>query len=173
MITPDELQASWRTFNTRYFDNALSPIPIIWSPRLTSSAGLFITEGLRAPLRSSNVRFERRLIRLSIALLSNQPLAELDSTLAHEMIHQWQYDVLKCKPDHGEDFRRMMSAMNRSGLSVTVRHSLADGVRSLCRYTWHCLRCGQVYHRHRRTIRPGRHRCGTCFGFLRELSADN
>ncbi len=173
MLTPDELQASWRIFNGRYFDNALSPISIIWSPRLTSSAALFITEGPRTPLRSSDVRFERRLIRLSIPLLSNQPPAELDSTLAHEMIHQWQYDVLKRRPDHGDDFRRMMAAMNRSGFSITVRHSLADGVRSLRRYTWHCLRCGQVYHRHRRTIRPGRHRCGTCSGLLRELPAEN
>jgi predicted SprT family Zn-dependent metalloprotease len=172
VLTSDELQACWREFNSRYFNDVLSPIPIMWSPRLTSSAGLFITGRPRTPLRSSSLSSEHRLIRLSIPLLSNQPLAEVHSTLAHEMIHQWQYDVRKRKPDHGNDFRGMMSAMNRYGLSITVRHSLA-GVRSLCRYTWHCLRCGKVYHRHRRTIRPARHRCGTCSGFLRELPAEN
>ena len=169
MLTSDELQACWREFNARYFHNALPPVPIMWSTRLTSSAGLFITGKLRTSLRSPQLSYEHRLIRLSIPLLLNEPLAELHSTLAHEMIHQWQYDVRKRRPDHGDDFRRMMSAMNRYGLSITVRHSLGAGIRNLCRYTWHCLRCGQVYHRHRRTIRAARHRCGTCFGFLREL----
>lgn len=173
MLTSDELQACWREFNARYFHHALSPIPIVWSTRLTSSAGLFITRGLHASVRSSRLSFEHRLIRLSIPLLMNQPLADVHSTLAHEMIHQWQHDVLKRKPDHGDNFRRMMPAMNQSGLSITVRHSLGAGIRSLCRYTWHCLGCGQVYRRHRRTIRPARHRCGTCSGLLRELPAEN
>jgi predicted SprT family Zn-dependent metalloprotease len=172
MLTPDELQACWRQFNTRYFNGALSPIPILWSPRLTASAGLFITERLRTPVGSPEL-IAHCLIRLSIPLLFDQPLAEVHSTLAHEMIHQWQYDIRKRKPDHGDDFRQMMSAMNRSGLGITVRHSLADGVRTLSRYIWRCLDCGQVYHRHRRTIRPARHRCGTCSGLLRELAAEN
>jgi predicted SprT family Zn-dependent metalloprotease len=171
MLTSDALQACWREFNARYFHNALSPVPIMWSTRLTSSAGLFITGKLRTSLRSPQLSYEHRLIRLSIPLLLNEPLAELHSTLAHEMIHQWQYDVRKRRPDHGDDFRRMMSAMNRYGLSITVRHSLGAGIRNLCRYTWHCLGCGQVYHRHRRTIRPARHRCGACSGLLRELQA--
>ena len=172
MLTSDEVQASWREFNSRCFNDALSPIPIMWSPRLTSSAGLFITGRLRSPLRSCDLGFEHRLIRLSIPLLFNQPLTEVYSTLAHEMIHQWQYDVRQHKPNHGEDFRAMMSAMNRYGLRITVRHSLGDRVRALCRHTWRCLQCGQVYHRHRRTIRLRRHRCGTCSGLLRELPAE-
>jgi len=109
-----------------------------------------------------------RLIRLSIPLLYNQPAAEVQSTLAHEMIHQWQYDVRKRRPDHGEDFRRVMATMNEAGLSVTIRHSLTDNVTALFRYTWRCVRCGRVYHRHRRTIRPSRHRCGACAGSLQE-----
>ncbi|HEY3197818.1 MAG TPA: SprT-like domain-containing protein [Nitrospirales bacterium] len=199
MLTPEQLQGWWRELNARYFGNVLPPIPIVWSARLTSSAGLFINKvGPRAPLLStghppspgaflssdvsaelrSNRRApsrdgvsERRLIRLSIPLLSNQPESEVKSTLAHEMIHQWQYDVRKHRPDHGEDFRRIMAAMNLDGLRITVRHSLTADVAALCRYTWRCVQCGQLYHRHRRTIRPNRHRCGACTGRLQELTS--
>ena len=185
MLTPEELQAWWRELNARYFADLLPPIPIVWSPRLTSSAGLFINRvGPRAPLLSSGHPpspgaprrapsrdgvSEHRLIRLSIPLLSNQPAAEVHSTLAHEMIHQWQYDVRKRRPNHGDDFRRTMAAMNRDGLGITVQHSLTADVAALSRYTWQCVRCGRLYLRHRRTIRPNRHRCGTCTGRLLEL----
>ena len=170
MLTPEELQAWWRELNARYFENLLSPIPIVWSRRLTSSAGLFINRvGPRAPLSSSAPLSEHRLIRLSIPLLSNQTATEVHNTLAHEMIHQWQYDVRKRRPNHGDDFRRIMAAMNRDGLAITVRHSMTADVAALSRYTWQCVRCGQLYLRHRRTIRPNRHRCGACTGRLQEL----
>ena len=200
MLTPEELQAWWRELNARYFEDLLPSIPIVWSPRLTSSAGLFINRvGPRAPLSSyghpptpgaispsqpepagtgpfpagrapsRDGVSEHRLIRLSIPLLSDQSETEVHSTLAHEMIHQWQYDVRKHRPDHGEDFRRIMAAMTHTGLQITVRHSLTAGVAALCRYTWQCVQCGRLYHRHRRTIRPNRHRCGACTGRLREL----
>ena len=169
MLTPEALQAWWRDLNVRYFADGLPPIPIIWSQRLTSSAGLFLyTVGPRAPMISSETFAKHRLIRLSIPLLYNQPAAEVRGTLAHEMIHQWQYDVRKRRPDHGEDFHRVMATMNGAGLGVTIRHSLTGNVTGLFRYTWHCVRCGRVYHRHRRTIRPSRHRCGACAGSLRE-----
>ena len=170
MLTPEELQAWWRELNARYFADLLPPIPIVWSPRLTSSAALFInTVGPRAALLSSASVPEHRLIRLSIPLLSDQPEAEVRSTLAHEMIHQWQFDIRRRRPDHGEDFRRTMTAMNQAGLRITVRHSLTADVAALCRYTWQCVQCGRLYHRHRRTIRPNRHRCGACTGRLQEL----
>jgi predicted SprT family Zn-dependent metalloprotease len=170
MLTPEQLQAWWRELNARHFADVLPPIPIAWSPRLTSSAGLFINKvGPRAALLASASFSEHRLIRLSIPLLSDQPETEVLSTLAHEMIHQWQYDVRKHRPDHGEDFRRIMAAMNHAGLQITVRHSLTAGVAALCRYTWQCVQCGRLYHRHRRTIRPNRHRCGACTGRLQEF----
>ena len=170
MLTPEELQAWWRDLNVRYFADELPPILIIWSQRLTSSAGLFLhTVGPRAPMIPSATCALRRLIRLSIPLLSNQRAAEVRSTLAHEMIHQWQYDVRQRRPDHGDDFRRVMATMNGAGLGVTIRHSLTDNVAALNRYAWHCVGCGRVYHRHRRTIQPARHRCGTCAGSLQEL----
>ena len=170
MLTPEQLQAWWRELNARFFRDPLPPIPIVWSSRLTASAGLFINKvGPRAALLSPASFSEHRLIRLSIPLLSDQPETEVQSTLAHEMIHQWQYDVRKHRPDHGEDFRRIMAVMNHAGLQITVRHSLTPGVAALCRYTWQCVQCGRLYHRHRRTIRPNRHRCGACTGRLQEL----
>jgi predicted SprT family Zn-dependent metalloprotease len=167
VFTIDQIQGIWQDFNRRYFGERLPPIQILWSRRLTASVGMFVSHmGPRAPHVHSG---ERRLIRLSIPLLKDQPEGELIGTLAHEMIHQWQYDVLKRRPDHGSEFHRMMAVMNRDGLGITIRHSLEKAVHALTKYTWRCTDCGRDYHRQRKTIRPGRHRCGQCLGKLREL----
>jgi predicted SprT family Zn-dependent metalloprotease len=97
---------------------------------------------------------------------------EIMNTLAHEMIHQWQYDILKRRPNHGPDFLRKMTEMNRDGaLAITIYHSLQNEVRTFTRFTWRCRRCGQVYRRQRRTIQPSRHHCGVCRGALQELGS--
>lgn len=174
-MEPAPLQQIWTELNRRHFKNVLPPIDIVWSRRLTGSAGLFVSRGgPRAPLAG----LRRRLIRLSAPLLqavrdATAREAELRGTLAHEMIHQWQFDVLKRRPNHGPDFRRKMEAMNRDGLEITIHHDLAEAVRPWLRYAWRCLACGQVYERQRRTIRPGRHRCGACRGRLKELITDS
>ncbi len=67
------------------------------------------------------------------------------------------------------DFRRLMEAMNRDGLGITISHSLDEAMQALAKYAWRCQECGRDYRRQRRTIRPGRHRCGVCRGKLREL----
>jgi predicted SprT family Zn-dependent metalloprotease len=106
-----------------------------------------------------------------VSLLQGQSEQEIIRTLAHEMIHQWQYDVLKRRPNHGPDFHRMKDILNREGYGVTVRHGLEQAVLSFSKYMWRCLNCGVAYHRQRRTIRPAVHRCGTCRGLLREISS--
>jgi predicted SprT family Zn-dependent metalloprotease len=117
---------------------------------------------------------QKRLIRLSTPLLQ-RPSAQGDgtlvSTIAHEMIHQWQFDVLKRRPNHGPDFCRKMTEMNHGGLGITIRHDLQEALRALIKHVWRCQRCGRSYERQRRTIRPGRHRCGACRGTLREVGA--
>ncbi|MEW6248302.1 MAG: SprT-like domain-containing protein [Nitrospirota bacterium] len=176
-LSAAHLQTTWAELNARYFRGTLPPIEIRWSARLTSSAGMFVSRvGPRARSGDgADTRPERRCIRLSIPLLRRPPKKrhgpeqEPLSTLAHEMIHQWQFDVLKRRPDHGPEFRRMMEAMNRDGLGVTIYHSLAKEVDALSRYAWRCQDCGRVYRRQRRTIHPRRHRCGACRGALREL----
>lgn len=167
----DRLQNAWRELNARYFQGRLAPIQLVWSRRLTASVGMFVSHvgpRTREPrLQAQNG--ERRLIRLSVPLLKDQPEEEVIGTLAHEMIHQWQYDILKRRPNHGPEFHRMMATMNRDGLGITIRHSLEKAVHALTKYTWRCTACGRDYHRQRNTIRPGRHRCGECLGKLHEL----
>ncbi|MBX3236810.1 MAG: SprT-like domain-containing protein [Nitrospiraceae bacterium] len=167
-----DLQTLWAHYNEQYFSGTLPPIPIIWSARLTSSVGMFVSRaGPRCPPdRVAAVGTERRCIRLSSKLLKQAGRErEIALTLAHEMIHQWQYDVLKRRPNHGADFRRMMDRMNEDGLGVTLYHSLGRDVEALARYVWRCEHCGHLYRRQRRTIRPNMHYCGACQGPLSEL----
>jgi predicted SprT family Zn-dependent metalloprotease len=175
MFTTDHIQKLWADLNGRYFHGALTPISIAWSRRLTSSAGLFVSRGgpravdVTQPANGPS----RCCIKLSRPLLAgetNGAELELTRTLAHEMIHQWQYDVLKRRPNHGADFRRMMDRMNQDGLSITIYHSLARETDALARYAWRCQNCGHIYRRQRRTIKPRRHQCGACRGPLKELA---
>jgi predicted SprT family Zn-dependent metalloprotease len=179
-VSSSQLIDIWRDLNRRYFESALSPIALVWSRRLTSSVGMFVSRtgprsswGERAMANTS-----KREIRLSLPLLTpllaNSPFGnnELISTLAHEMIHQWQYDILKRRPNHGPDFLRKMREMNRDGgLAITVYHALKKEVQALSRFAWRCGRCGRVYRRQRRTIQPRRHHCGSCRGVLHEISS--
>ena len=176
-LTASELTAIWCDLNQRYFAGALPSIDLRWSRRLTSSVGMFVSRGgPRSAWKRAGGRQPRREIRLSLPLLTpllaRSPYGrhELVSTLAHEMIHQWQFDLLKRRPNHGPDFLRKMTEMNRDGeLAITVYHSLQQEVLALARFTWRCRRCGRVYRRQRRTIKPRRHHCGTCRGSLQEL----
>ena len=115
-VAPHRLQELWLALNARYFNGALSPIRIFWSRRLTASAGMFVTRvGPRARRHNAtDTGTERRLIRLSLPLLLDQPEREIVVTLAHEMIHQWQFERLKRRPNHGPDFHHMMETMNRN-----------------------------------------------------------
>lgn len=166
------IQDEWNRLNAQYFGGALPAIQILWSSRLTASAGMFVSRvGPRAQAQDiGGTRSGHRLIRLSLPLLSDQPAREIVGTLAHEMIHQWQFDVLKRRPNHGRDFHRMMRIMNCDGLGITISHALDDAVQALAKYAWQCQQCGRDYRRQRRTIRPSRHRCGACRGRLREVA---
>ena len=174
----ESLQLEWRDLNKRFFAGLLPPIPIVWSRRLTSSIGLFVSRNgprSRRPHETKRPRSHRE-IRLSQPLLerltNRTPYAEQEmrNTLAHEMIHQWQFDVLKRRPNHGPDFLCKMTEMNRTGqLAVTIYHSLQKEVLALARFAWRCRECGRVYRRQRRTIEPKRHHCGSCRGSLQEL----
>ncbi len=171
-LSLEELQSLWSSLNASYFDSRLPPIDIQWSRRLTSSVGLFVS---RTGPRTLQVLPETRhgagrVIRLSVPLLREQPLDEIRGTLAHEMIHQWQFDVKKCHPSHGREFRRVMNLMNEDHLGITVYHALTKEVEALSKYTWQCQKCGREYHRQRKSLSPKTHRCGYCLGDLREVS---
>lgn len=175
-LSQEGLQALWRDLNARYFAGLLPPIAIVWSRRLTSSVGMFASRsGPRTP-QPASAGHCRREIRLSLPLLerlaerSAYAEQELLNTLAHEMIHQWQFDVLKRRPTHGLDFLRKMAEINRAGeIAVTTYHSLQKEVLALSRFAWRCVDCGRIYRRQRKTIEPRRHQCGSCRGALQEL----
>lgn len=168
------VQAMWQDLASRFFENRLPPITIEWSTRLTASAGLFVSQvGPRSRWVSSAYRHgDARVIRLSAPLLRGEPETELLGTLAHEMIHQWEYDIRKRRPSHGPTFREMMDQMNEAGLGISIRHQLNETVNALNRYAWQCKRCGMAYFRHRRTIVPARHLCSRCRGALVEVSLE-
>lgn len=179
LLRSTDVLASWERFNRQYFAGRLPPIPIQWSGRLTSSLGLFMSRvGPRTNVSESSLPDrDRRCIRLSLPLIGRMPTDRLSreelilNTLAHEMIHQWQYDILKRRPDHGPDFRRKMREINRHGsLNITIYHSLSNEVYALARHAWRCQRCGEVYRRLRRTIHPRLHVCALCHGPLKETS---
>ena len=181
-VTSQHLSQMWSELNGRYFAGLLPPIDLVWSRRLTSSVGLFVSQrGPRPRLDGNGLRPPtRREIRLSLPLLqqvvqrSEYGEQEILSTLAHEMIHQWQYDILKRRPNHGPDFLRKMTEMNRDGtLAITIYHSLQKEVLALTRFAWRCRQCGRVYRRQRRTIQPRRHHCGICRGSLQELGSSH
>ena len=173
----EHLSRLWTDLNARYFRGRLPPILVEWSARLTTSSGLFVSRvGPRTAVSDPSDRRPRRLIRLSLPLLrrlvSRSAYAEQEvvNTLAHEMIHQWQYDILKQRPDHRLGFLRKMREINRDGqVGVSLYHTLGDDVLALSRYRWRCLACGKEFSRTRRTIRPSRHRCGVCRGPLEEV----
>lgn len=170
-LSSKSIQTAWMQLNARYFEGALPPIEIQWSRRLTTSAGMFISRvGPRARRNGvADTNPSRRLIRLSAPLLRDQSEQEIIGTLAHEMIHQWQFDILKRRPNHGPDFRRIMAVMNRDGMGITIRHTLDEAVQALAKYLWQCQQCGRDYQRHRRSIRPSLHCCGACRGPLKEI----
>ncbi len=179
-LPTERLQKIWHDLNAQYFDAALPSIAIVWSRRLTSSVGMFVSRrGPRPRLNQEGLRPPaKREIRLSLPLLhqvvqrSAYGEQEILNTLAHEMIHQWQFDILKRKPNHGPDFLRKMTEMNRNGtLAITIYHSLQKEVLTLARFSWRCIQCGRVYRRQRKTIEPRRHQCGVCRGSLQELKS--
>jgi len=175
LLSSEELQAHWQHLNARYFAGSLPPIAMCWSRRLTSSVGMFASRGGPKAWYPAGNR-SRREIRLSLPLFERlaerTPYAEQEllNTLAHEMIHQWQFDVLKRRPDHGLEFLRKMAEINRSGeVAITTYHSLEKEVFALSRFAWRCKDCGRVYRRQRKSIQPKHHHCGACRGSLEEL----
>lgn len=169
-LSAEGLRSIWQALNASYFQQRLPAIEIQWSTRLTSSAGLFLSQtGPRTSRVAPEERHGKgRVIRLSVPLLRGRPLADIRTILAHEMIHQWQFDVKKWCPSHGREFRRIMALMNADGLEITIYHTL--GEEAIAKFTWRCVRCGHVYHRQRNTLSTKRHRCGWCRGLLQEIS---
>ncbi len=174
LVPLSSLQKMWQQLSAQFFDNRLPAIRIEWSTRLTASAGLFVSQvGPRSRWVPAAYRHgEARVIRLSAPLLRGQPETKLRGTLAHEMIHQWEYDICKRHPSHGPIFREKMDRMNDAGLGISICHQLNHTVEAFNRYAWECVRCGMSYRRQRRSIVPARHVCSECRGALVEVTLE-
>jgi hypothetical protein len=90
------LEAAHRRLNAEHFGAALGPIPIRLSGRMRTRLGELAVD-LRTG-RPTEIAISRRHLR-------RHPWDEVEHTLLHEMVHQWQAES-GLAVDHGRGFRR-------------------------------------------------------------------
>lgn len=90
------LETLHRELNRRHFDGTLGQIPIRLSARMRTRLGeLAVDTRTGRPVE----------IALSRRHLNRHPWAEVEHTVLHEMVHQWQAEA-GLPVDHGRTFRR-------------------------------------------------------------------
>jgi hypothetical protein len=106
----ERLRARWHEHNAAHFGAALTEIPIHLSGRLRRRLGQlnYCSRTGRALEIVMSRRFTHR-----------QPWAEVDETLLHEMVHQWQAQTGR-RVDHGEEFRRKAREVGITPRAVAV-----------------------------------------------------
>jgi hypothetical protein len=90
------LEALHRELNQRHFAGSLSEIPIRISGRMKRRLGELSVDNKTG--RASEIALSRRH-------LNRHPWAEVEHTMLHEMVHQWQAES-GFPVDHGSHFRR-------------------------------------------------------------------
>ncbi|MEW5319610.1 MAG: hypothetical protein WDW38_010753 [Sanguina aurantia] len=146
--TSRQLYAQW---NASVFGGRLPPdLPLVWNPRLLSSAGQVVDDGSANARKTSHD--QRIPVRLDLSPKVLDCLDRLRCTLAHEMCHvaAWVIDK-EYKSPHGVVFRQWGDVVERLlGIQVTTRHTYEVHIP----HRWTCakLGCGRVYKRHRKTI---------------------
>lgn len=91
-----KLEGRWRDLNTVHFGGALAAIPIGLSSRMKRRLGELVYD--RTTSRPIRIVISRRLLK-------RHPWREVEETLLHEMVHQWQAET-GARVDHGAGFRR-------------------------------------------------------------------
>lgn len=91
----ERLRRRWAELNATHFGGSLQPIPILISTRMRRKLGELRYE--RAARRATRITLSRRLVR-------RHSWAEVEETLLHEMVHQWQAESGRAV-DHGAEFR--------------------------------------------------------------------
>ena len=97
------LHSIWSEFNTEHFDGLLEPIPILLK-YMRSKDGFY---SYRAHKDGKPIRQElhRACIVISDAwFFDEDPWGGIYGTLLHEMIHQYQAEVLNCDCEHDARF---------------------------------------------------------------------
>ena len=108
------LEALHRDLNARHFGGALGQIPIRLSGRMRTRLGeLAVDLTTGGPLE----------IGLSRRHLARHPWAEVEKTMLHEMVHQWQAEG-GLRVDHGPTFRRKAREV---GVLAAAKRAVALG----------------------------------------------
>jgi len=91
----ERLEALHRELNLRHFGGALSSIPIRLSRRMKTRLGELSVDAKDS--RAHEIGISRRHV-------ARHPWAEVEHTMLHEMVHQWQAET-GLPVDHGAYFR--------------------------------------------------------------------
>ena len=90
------LRATHGRFNTQHFGGALAEIPIRLSGRMRRRLGELLLDP--SGTKAREIAISRRHLR-------RDGLVEVEATLLHEMVHQWQAEA-GIPVDHGAKFRK-------------------------------------------------------------------
>jgi len=91
-----KLTARWHELNAEHFEGGLRDVPIHLSGRMRRRLGQLVYH------RATNAPIE---IVLKRRFVHRGPWADVEETLLHEMVHQWQAESGR-RVDHGREFRR-------------------------------------------------------------------
>jgi hypothetical protein len=153
-MAPQSLQELYCELNQTYFDGSLPPCRILWSRKLTRTAG--------------NIDVRHRIIKLSVPLLidafhsatlfgpeyyvcgvrcatSDEALREI---LKHEMIHLWLH-VQQLPSGHTAEFRHKARQVGQP----KTRHDI-ELPTPRAGWLYSCPVCSESFHRRRRYGRP-------------------
>jgi hypothetical protein len=96
LVLLHRLETRHRELNAQHFCGALGDIPIRLSGRMRSRLGELVVDLETG--RPNEIAISRRHI-------ARHPWSEIEHTLLHEMVHQWQAEV-GLPVDHGRTFRK-------------------------------------------------------------------
>jgi len=108
------LEALHRELNQRHFGSALPDIPIRLSGRMRRRLGELAVDGKTG--QASEIAISRRHV-------DRHPWAEVEHTMLHEMVHQWQAES-GLSVDHGPSFRKKAQEVGVLPLARRTLYSL-------------------------------------------------
>ncbi|MGN6391122.1 MAG: SprT-like domain-containing protein [Gemmatimonadales bacterium] len=116
LVLLQRLSAAHERLNAELFSGLLEAIPIRLSSRMRTRLGE-LTVDVRTGRPSEIAISRRHLVR--------HPWAEVEHTLLHEMVHQWQAETGR-PVDHGREFRRKAREV---GIHAQAKRRLSLGER--------------------------------------------
>ena len=109
----------WTYFNDRFFGGKLTPPRAI---RITSARKYDGYVSYQAFAETGTPAYHRIPGQVRICLSTHQTMRAMRGTLLHEMVHQYQMEVLLIEPDHGPIFRTMCKWIEReTGFTLRVK----------------------------------------------------